>query len=207
MIDDALVPFLGSWTLMMAAMMVPSAMPMFLLHRLTADGGGRARTELRNAAFVAGYLLVWASMGILVWLAGRVVQLFLPPEGRAAGIAAILLIAGLYQLTPLKTACLRACRTPMDFLLTHWHRGSAGALRLGVEHGLYCLGCCWALMAVFVGAGAMGLIWAVLIAAIVFVEKLLPRGVAFGRAVGVVLIAGAILLLLRPELAGTAGGI
>jgi len=207
MIEDALAPYLGTWTLMMAAMMVPSAMPMFLLHRLTAaDGSGRVLSELRSLAFVSGYLLVWASTGIAVWLAGRVVELFLPPEGRAAGIAAILLIAGLYQLTPLKTACLRACRTPMDFLLTHWHRGSAGALRLGVEHGLYCLGCCWALMAVFVGAGAMGLIWAVLIAAIVFVEKLLPRGVAFGRAVGVVLIVGAILLLLRPELAGTAGG-
>ena len=207
MIEDALAPFLGTWTLMMAAMMVPSAMPMFLLHRLTAaDGSGRVRTELRSLAFVSGYLLVWASTGIAVWLAGRLVELVVPPESRAAGIAAVLLVAGLYQLTPLKAACLRACRTPMDFLLTHWHRGLGGALRLGVEHGLYCLGCCWALMAVFVGAGAMGLVWAVLIATIVFVEKIAPRGPLFGRAVGVVLLAGAILLLLRPELAGSAGG-
>lgn len=207
MIEDALAPFLGTWTLMMAAMMVPSAMPMFLLHRLTAaDGAGRVRNELRSALFVAGYLLVWSSIGIAVWLAGRLVEALVPPEGRAAGIAAILVVAGLYQLTPLKAACLRACRTPMDFLLTHWHRGLAGALRLGVEHGLYCLGCCWALMAVFVGAGAMGLVWAVLIAGIVFVEKVAPRGPAFGRVVGLALVAGAILLLLRPELAGTAGG-
>lgn len=206
MLEDALGPFLGTWTLMMAAMMVPSAMPMFLLHRLTAaDGAGRVRTELRSVLFVVGYLLVWASFGIAVWLAGRLVELLVPPEGRAPAIAAVLLVAGLYQLTPLKAACLRACRTPMDFLLTHWHRGLGGALRLGGEHGLYCLGCCWALMAVFVGAGAMGLAWAVLIATVVFVEKIAPRGPVFGRAVGALLIGGAILVALRPELVGPAG--
>jgi predicted metal-binding membrane protein len=94
----------------------------------------------------------------------------------------------------------------MDFLMTHWYRGVAGEVRLGIEHGLYCLGCCWALMAVFVFAGAMGLLWAGIIAVAVFVEKVMPRGVAFGRLIGVFLIAGAVLVALRPEIAQSLAG-
>jgi len=190
---------------MMAAMMLPSAAPMVLLHRLGADGAGVAR-EVRPAVFVAGYLLVWGSVGIAVWGAARAAEQVVSHEARPAAIAAVLLVAGIYQLTPLKSVCLRACRTPADFLLTHWYRGLSGSFRTGVEHGLYCLGCCWALMAVFVAAGSMSLVWAVVIAAAVFVEKIAPRGVAFGRVMGVVLVALAALVLLRPELAGTTGG-
>jgi len=94
----------------------------------------------------------------------------------------------------------------MDFLLTHWYRGVAGELRLGLEHGLYCLGCCWALMAVFVGALAMGLVWAVIIAVAVFAEKVLPRGQALGRVIGIVLIVGAVLVSVRPEIAQSLAG-
>src|SRR5207302_393890 len=122
-------------------------------------------------------------------------------EERAVGVAAILLIAGVYQFTPLKSTCLRACRTPADFLLTHWHRGLSGQLRLGIEHGLYCLGCCWALMALFVGVGAMSLGWAVAIALVILIEKLRPSGVAFGRIAGASLVAAAVIVLARPELA------
>jgi predicted metal-binding membrane protein len=203
-IEDALAPFLGTWTLMMAAMMLPSAAPMVLLHRLGSDGRVVQR-ELRSAVFVAGYLLVWGSVGIAVWGAARAAEQVVPHEARPTAIAAILLIAGIYQLTPLKSVCLRACRTPADFLLTHWYRGLGGSFRTGVEHGLYCLGCCWALMAVFVAAGAMSLVWAVVIAAAVFVEKVLPRGVTFGRLMGLVLIGLAVAVLVRPELAGTTG--
>ncbi|HEV8537244.1 MAG TPA: DUF2182 domain-containing protein [Candidatus Limnocylindria bacterium] len=203
--DGGLAPFLGTWTLMMAAMMLPSAMPMILLHRLGADG--LVRTQLWSGAFVAGYLVVWASVGIVVWGAALAAEMLVPPEQRAFGVAVILLLAGLYQFTPLKATCLRACRTPADFLLTHWHRGLSGQLRLGVEHGLYCLGCCSALMALFVGVGAMSLPWAVGIAAVVLVEKVLPQGVAFGRILGAVLIAASVLVLLRPELAMDLGGI
>src|SRR5438270_14101337 len=202
--DQALGPFLGTWTVMMAAMMLPSATPMILLHRLGADG--RVRTQLWSAAFVAGYLVVWASVWIVVGGAAIVASAIVMPEQRAGAVAAILLLAGVYQFTPLKSTCLRACRTPADFLLTHWYRGLSGQLRLGVEHGLYCLGCCWALMALFVGVGAMSLVWAAGIAVVVLVEKVRPEGVAFGRIAGGLLIVAAAVVLARPELAMSVGG-
>lgn len=202
MVEDALAPFLGTWTLMMAAMMLPSAAPMILLHRLGAERPGRLHREARSAVFIAGYLLLWGSVGIAVWALARIAEQVVPPEGRAIAVALVLLAAGVYQLTPLKATCLRACRTPMDFLLTHWYRGLAGSLRLGVEHGWYCFGCCWALMAVFVAAGSMSLVWALVIASVVFVEKVASRGVGFGRALGVVLIVAAAVVAIRPELAG-----
>ena len=202
--DEALGPFIGTWTVMMAAMMLPSATPMILLHRLGADG--RLRTQLWSGAFVAGYLVVWASVGIVVWGAGMAANSIVTQEERAVAVAAILLVAGVYQFTPLKSTCLRVCRTPADFLLTHWHRGLSGQLRLGIEHGLYCLGCCWALMALFVGVGAMSLVWAVGIALVVLVEKLRAEGVAFGRIAGALLIAAAVIVLARPELAMSIGG-
>ena len=205
MVEDALAPFLATWTLMMAAMMLPSAAPMILLHRLGADGAAAAR-ELRSAVFAAGYLLVWGSVGIAVWLSARMAEQLIPHDARAIAVAAVLGVAGIYQLTPLKDVCLRACRTPADFLLTHWYRGLGGSFRTGVEHGLYCFGCCWALMAVFVAAGSMSLAWAVVIAGAVLVEKVAPRGVAFGRVIGLVLVGLAALVLVRPELAGTTGG-
>ena len=197
-------PFLGTWTVMMAAMMLPSATPMILLHRLGANG--RVRTQLWSAAFVAGYVVVWASVGIVMWAAAIAASAIVMPEERALGVAAILLIAGVYQFTPFKSTCLRACRTPADFLLTHWHRGLSGQVRLGVEHGLYCLGCCWALMALFVGAGAMSLMWAVGIALVVIVEKVRPEGIAFGRIAGALLIAAAVIVFARPDLAMFFGG-
>jgi len=192
---EALGPFLGTWTVMMAAMMLPSATPMIFLHRLGADG--RVRTQLWS---------VWASVGIVVWGAGLAAGAIVMPEQRAVAVAAILLLAGVYQFSPLKSTCLRACRTPADFLLTHWHRGLSGQLRLGVEHGLYCLGCCWALMALFVGVGAMSLVWAVSIALVVLVEKVRPEGVAFGRIAGGLLIVAAAIVLAFPELAMSVGG-
>ena len=197
-------PFLGTWTVMMAAMMLPSATPMILLHRLGADG--RVRAQLWSAAFVAGYLVVWASVGIVVWGAGLAAGAIVIPEQRAVAVAAILLLAGVYQFAPLKSTCLRACRTPADFLLTHWHRGLSGQLHLGIEHGLYCLGCCWALMALFVGVGAMSLVWAAGIAAVVLIEKVLPRGIAFGRIAGILLVAAAAIVLVRPDLAMAISG-
>jgi len=189
---------------MMAAMMLPSATPMILLHRLGADG--RVRRGLWSAAFVAGYLVVWASVGIVVWGAAIAASTIVMPEQRAVAVAAILLLAGVYQFTPLKSTCLRACRTPADFLLTHWYRGLFGQLRLGIEHGLYCLGCCWALMALFVGVGAMSLVWAAGIAVVVRIEKVRPEGVAFGRIAGGLLIVAAAIVFAFPDLAISLGG-
>jgi predicted metal-binding membrane protein len=205
-VNDALGPFLTTWTLMMAAMMLPSAIPMIRLHRLGADALGRVRQEAWSGAFIAGYLALWASVGIVVWGAAMTAGALVPADLRAIAVAAVLLVGGLYQFTPLKSTCLRACRTPMDFLLTHWHRGLAGQLRLGVEHGLYCLGCCWALMAVFVGAGAMNIVWAGVIAVVVFIEKVVPHGVAVSRVTGAALIVSGVIVLARPDLADALAG-
>jgi predicted metal-binding membrane protein len=190
--------FLVAWVVMMAAMMLPSSAPMFLLYRLSASDGPNG--ELRTVVFGAGYLLVWAVVGVVVLVAQQLLEVLVSPELRPLGVAAVLFAAGAYQFTPLKTTCLRACQTPADFLVRHWRGGTLGALRLGIDHGLYCLGCCWALMAVLVAAGGMGLAWVALIALIVLVEKLVPRAIWFSRAVGVTFAVGALVVLLRPEL-------
>jgi len=190
--------FLVAWVVMMVAMMLPSSAPMILLYRLSAGDG--ARGELRTLAFGAGYLLVWALVGAIVLLAQRILDAAMAPDLRWLGVAAVLFAAGAYQFTTLKATCLRACQTPADFLVRHWRGGTLGPLRLGLDHGRYCLGCCWALMAVLVAAGGMGLAWVALIALIVLVEKLLPRAVWFARAVGVAFTLGALVVTLRPEL-------
>ena len=172
-------PFLGAWTLMMVAMMVPSAAPLVLLYRRP----GRAQ-------LVAGYVLVWAAFGLPVYAVGRAVDLM---ELTPLAVGAVLATAGVYQLTPLKTACLRRCRSPLDFLALRWGRGP---LRLGVEHGAYCVGCCWGLMAVLVAAAAMNLAAAALIAAVVFAEKALPRGEWTARAAGAALFAAAAVVVI-----------
>jgi len=190
--------FLAAWTVMMVAMMLPSSAPMFLLYRVSVIDGPRG--EIRTLAFGAGYLVVWSLVGAIVLLAQRVLDAVLDPGLRPLGVAAVLVAAGAYQFTPLKATCLRACQTPADFLVRHWRGGALGPLRLGVDHGLYCLGCCWALMAVLVVAGGMGLAWVALIALIVLVEKLAPRATWFSRAVGVAFVLGAFAVILRPEL-------
>lgn len=191
--------FLVAWIVMMAAMMLPSSAPMFLLFRGSAGDG--ARGELRTLTFGAGYLLVWAGIGAIMLVAQRVLEV--APDLRQFGVAAVLLAAGAYQFTPLKATCLRACQTPADFLVRHWKGGTFGALRLGLDHGRYCLGCCWALIAVLVAAGGMGLAWVALIALIVLVEKLAPRAIWFGRGVGVAFALGALVVALRPDLVTT----
>ncbi len=190
--------FLALWIVMMAAMMLPSSAPMFLLYRLSAGDG--SRSELRTLAFVGGYLLVWAFVGLIVLVAQHVLDAALDRGVRPLGVAVVLVAAGAYQFTPLKATCLRACQAPADFLVRHWRGGGLGAVRLGIDHGLYCLGCCWALMAVLVTAGGMGLAWVALIALIVLVEKLAPRARWFGLAVGVAFVLGALVVTLRPEL-------
>src|SRR5947207_6698397 len=179
-------------------MMLPSSAPLFLLYRLSAGDG--SRSELRTLALVAGYLLVWAFVGVIVLIAQRILDAAFDPGSRPLGVAAVFVAAGTYQFTPLKATCLRACQTPADFLVRHWRGGTFGPLRLGIDHGLYCLGCCWALMAVLVAAGGMGLAPVALIALIVLVEKLVPRAIWFSRAVGVAFVLGALAVTLRPEL-------
>jgi predicted metal-binding membrane protein len=176
-------PFLAGWTVMMAAMMLPSVGPLAIVYRRSSHD------PAATAALASGYLLVWVATGLAALAVVRAVDVeMLSPQA----VGAIVALAGVYQLTPLKTACLWRCRTPFDFLMQRWRRGRRGAVRLGLEHGLYCVGCCWGLMAVLVGAAAMAPAWAALIALIVFVEKILPRGDVAARALGVVaIVAGA----------------
>jgi predicted metal-binding membrane protein len=172
--DLGAIPFLGSWTVMMAAMMLPSAAPLVLIYR-------RGSTGSRTFALVAGYLLVWAALGVLAYAYMRS-ELMAPAW-------AVLGLAGAYQLTPLKAACLRRCRTPAGFLVLRFGRGP---LRLGLEHGAWCAGCCWALMVVLVAAGSMGLAWVAGLALLVSVEKLAPHGAVIARLAGVVLVVLAV---------------
>jgi predicted metal-binding membrane protein len=176
--------WIGAWTVMMAAMMLPSTSPLVLLY-------ARQSTATSSALLTAGYVAVWAAVG----LAAYGIDMRLPDPGNRV-VGAVLIGAGLYQLTPLKTACLKRCRNPADFLVTHWRRGRVGALRLGVEHGAYCVGCCWALMGVLIVAGSMSLAWVVAIALVVAGEKLLPAGQLLGRLGGVGLLVAGIVLVL-----------
>ena len=176
--------WIGAWTVMMAAMMLPSTSPLVLLY-------ARQSTATSSTLLTAGYVAVWAGVG----LAAYGIDMRLPdPSNRIVG--AVLIGAGLYQLTPLKAACLKGCRNPADFLVTHWRRGGVGALRLGVEHGAFCVGCCWALMGVLIVAGSMSLAWVVAIALVVAGEKLLPAGQLLGRLGGVVLLVAGIAVVL-----------
>lgn len=194
--------FVGAWVVMMAAMMLPSAAPLVLLYRAA---GADARA-VNAGPLVAGYLLVWAAFGGLVYAAQQALGTLThasPALGNARpyAVAGVLVVAGLYQFTSLKKACLRKCRSPLDFLMHRWRgRGAFDALRLGTEHGAYCLGCCWGLMAVLVMVGAMSLLWVVLIALIVFVEKLMPFGGRGARVSGAGLLLLALLVAVHPQL-------
>jgi predicted metal-binding membrane protein len=202
------VNFVIAWLVMMAAMMLPSAAPLVLLYRV-AGAGARA---IDTVFLTAGYLVVWAAIGLPVFVLrqalmvaasdGSIVARYLP-----YAVAVVLGIAGLYQFTPLKEACLRQCRSPLDFMMQRWHGGGPfAAMRLGVEHGAYCVGCCWGLMAVLVVAGAMSLAWVTLIALLVFVEKVLPFGPRAGQLSGGLLLMLAVVVAIRPDVAGLLRG-
>ena len=193
--------FMTMWIAMMVAMMFPTIAPIVLLHRMVVKRRGEG--PVPTAAFVGGYLIIWAAIG-LIPLAALVGFRHIANEStwvaRAGG--GVLVIAGLYQFTRWKATCLKACRSPLSFLMTHdFGSGPTGALRVGVSHGLYCLGCCWALMVVLVVAGAMGLPWVLLIACVVAGEKLLPRGEWVARMTGVALAVLGVIVAIRPGLA------
>src|SRR5687767_4006285 len=199
-VSDGLA-FVVSWGIMMTAMMLPSALPMISLYGATQRGAGGARAKgVPVAVFTAVYLVVWGASGVPVYLA-HTLLMTLPGSAFGYGVAVILLAAGAFQLSPLKQACLRACRSPLGFLLGHWRAGRRGSLALGWSHAIYCLGCCWALMLVLVAAGAMGLQWVLLITAVVAAEKLLPGGEWIARAAGAAFLLLGVTMAVRPELA------
>jgi predicted metal-binding membrane protein len=185
-----------AWVVMMAAMMFPSIAPMVVMHARIEEGKrekGQATEAGATALFVAGYLLTWAAAGLIGYAiieGGRALDLgFLAWDSGGPYIAgAVIVAAGLYQLTPLKDVCLRHCRSPMMFLLTRWRNGRIGALQMGVEHGGWCVGCCWGLMAALFALGVMSIGWMVLIAAFIATEKLLPWKALANRSIAVMLI-------------------
>jgi predicted metal-binding membrane protein len=192
--------YVAAWAVMMAAMMLPSALPMIGLYAATrrnASPGGRV---VSVALFTAIYLGLWALTGVPIYL-GSVALSAVTPKALAYASAGVLIIAGIFQLSPLKQVCLRHCRSPLGFLFEHWREGWHGGLAMGWAHARYCLGCCWALMVVLVVAGAMGLPWVLLIAAIVAAEKLVPRGEWVARLTGVALVLLGLAVAVRPDLA------
>ena len=193
--------YVAGWAVMMSAMMLPSALPMIGLYAATqrsaADPGSRVA---RVALFTLTYLGLWAMTGVPIYF-GSVALSAITADALAYGVAGVLLVAGIFQLSPLKQVCLRHCRSPLGFLVGHWRAGCLGGLAMGWAHARYCLGCCWALMVVLVVAGAMGLPWVLLIAVVVAAEKILPRGEWIARLAGVALVALGIAVAVRPELA------
>lgn len=189
------------WWIMMLGMMLPSAAPMILTFATIARRlKERGQAFVPASVFALGYLLSWgafsAAATLLQWGLDRTALLSPMMQTKGVIIGGVLfLVAGLYQFTPFKYACLRHCRSPFAFLLNHWRDGWSGALRMGVQHGLYCLGCCWVLMLLLFAVGVMNLVWVAVLAAFVFAEKLLPGGLWIARIAGVLLVAfGAHLL-------------
>jgi predicted metal-binding membrane protein len=198
--DDGLLPALGHavltflmWAVMMVGMMVPSAAPAVLLYASLAR-----RTRERGGPFpgvwvlALGYLATWTTFSALATALQVVLEraTLLSPMAEAEGrplAGTLLLVAGSWQWLPIKAACLRHCRAPFQFFLTRWRPGARGAFVMGLEHGLFCLGCCWALMLLLFVGGVMDLVWVALIAGFVLVEKLAPFGPATGRVAGALL--------------------
>jgi predicted metal-binding membrane protein len=194
------------WWIMMLAMMLPSAAPMILLFAMVnRKQREKGAPYVPTGIFAAGYVLVWGAFSLVAVAA----QWGLEQSGLLSATMAttsvalgtgLLIAAGIYQLTPLKHACLRHCRSPIAFITQHWRPGEFGALRMGVAHGAFCTGCCWFLMALLFYGGIMNLYWIVGLALFVLLEKTTPAGHWLGRISGVVLIAsgGALLLVMVP---------
>jgi predicted metal-binding membrane protein len=190
------------WIVMMVAMMIPSVMPVILLF---AGVSRRRRTQgvpgAPVAVFTLGYLLAWTGFAVAAALTQSALHsaaLLSPTMSSASPLlgGTILIVAGVYQWIPLKGACLSHCHSPLGFFSTEWREGVSGALRMGFRHGSYCVGCCWALMALLFVAGVMNLLWVAVIAGFVLAEKVLPNGRLVGRVTGVVLAGFGVWLVV-----------
>ena len=190
--------FVAAWVVMMVAMMLPAVAPVVALYALAA----RRRLVAAVPFFVGGYLVVWAMSAAPAYAVARAVNdpLIQGKPWMQRIVGGTLLAAGAFQLTPLKAVCLRHCRSPLSFFLarTTSMRRSPAAFKAGVGHGLYCLGCCWALMAILVVLGGMQLAWALGLAAVITIEKLAPWGAAASRAVAVGAAALGVAVLVSP---------
>jgi predicted metal-binding membrane protein len=201
-----LLVMVAGWTLMIVAMMLPTSLPLVaVFHRLTRQRPNHARLL---GLLIAGYLGIWTAFGLVVHVADALLHAavaqsaWLAAHAWALG-AGILVLAGVYQFTPLKYACLDQCRSPLSFVTEHWRGRQEGtqAFRLGLRHGLFCVGCCWSLMLLMFAVGAGNLGWMLVLGAVMAVEKNLPWGRRVSAPLGMVLLGGGLALGLRAVLA------
>ena len=199
--------YVSAWVVMMAAMMFPSAAPMASIfsrvqqRRRELD---KRRRGVATGVFVAGYLLSWTAFGLAAYGLLRLVESLSIDasswdEGGPSLAGGVILAAAVYQLTPLKDVCLSKCRGPLDFVLGHWRPGVRGAVRMGVEHGAYCVGCCWALMAALFALGVMSVGWMVFVAALIATEKMLPWKQVANRGIALLLVVLGLAVAFVPE--------
>jgi predicted metal-binding membrane protein len=195
------------WVGMMAAMMLPSAVPMVAAHSTVQQRRralGRNPTRGASLAFASGYLLIWTAFGVVAYALFELVRsldveaLSWSRDGPYVA-GAVIAAAAIYQLSPLKDACLAKCRSPLGFLVGSWRDGRLGATRMGVEHGAWCVGCCWGLMLTLFAVGVMSITWTVVIAVLVAVEKLLPWPALANRGIALLLIVLAVGVAIAPE--------
>lgn len=197
--------FLAIWVVMMVAMMFPTAAPMILtFHHVQANKRRRGEGFVATWVFVAGYMLVWTLSGIAAYGCAIAVEaiaarfLISPPTAARIG-GGLLVAAGIYQLTPLKDLCLSKCRTPISFIMTSWRDGIPGALRMGLLHGAYCLGCCWLLFAVLFPLGIMNIAAMAAITLVIFAEKTVPWAHSVARITAAALITYGALVIVLPR--------
>lgn len=196
--------FLGVWVTMMAAMMFPSVAPMALFHARIAQGRSQQGTPTAPTwVFLAGYLAVWTAFGLGAYALYRGIRAldlgFLSWDERGPLVAGgTIAAAGVYQLTPLKRACLKHCRSPLHYVIHGWREGRLGAVRMGGEHGFYCVGCCVGLMVVLFVLGVMSLLWMAVVAALIFAEKILPLGARLQYALAACFLALGVWVAASP---------
>jgi predicted metal-binding membrane protein len=197
------IAMLVMWIIMMVGMMVPSAIPMILIYASVVRKAAREGSSLADTQiFVAGYVIIWSLFALVAtiaqWGLDRVALLspMMMSNSKILG-GLLLLTAGGYQLTPVKGACLRHCRSPIQFISSHWKPGGLGAFQMGVEHGSFCLGCCWVLMALLFVGGVMNLWWIAGLTLFVLFEKVAPFGAMAGRTMGTIVAVCGLLVLAR----------
>ncbi len=191
------------WAIMMVGMMIPSVAPTVMIYAAIKRKAARQGTPIASTgAFVAGYIAIWTLFSLVAttaqWGLDQAALLSPMMVSNSAYLGAFLLVsAGIYQWLPLKESCLRHCRSPVEFLSSHWQQGTLGAWRMGIHHGFFCLGCCWVLMCLLFVGGVMNLLWIAIITLFVLLEKVLPAGQVGGRAMGVVMIlSGGVFVFL-----------
>ena len=203
---QTLLPLFVMWSIMMVAMMLPSALPMVLTFAAVARHRRRhGQPYVSVAIFVSGYIIVWCAFSALAaagqWHLHRTALLSSTMASTSTLLAGLLLLgAGLFQFTPIKHACLTRCRGPIEFMMTRWREGGWGALRMGLEHGAFCTGCCWALMALLFVLGVMNLLWIAALTTLVCVEKMLPARARISLATGLLLLVWGACVLTRHSL-------